>query len=126
MNPALEVTRTNTILYCDRWADTVAFYRDALGLTVTHATDWFIEVHINESAHLSIADAARATISAGHGAGITLSWEVPDLSAAHSALVSRGIPVSDVSTRWESTYVELRDPEGTRIELWSPARRDDR
>ena len=116
----LGIARTNTILYCDHWADTVAFYRHTLGLDVTHANDWFIEVHLAGTAHLSIADASRTTVAAGHGVGITLSWQVADLDAAHEALVGVGVAVSNPAPRWDSTYVEFRDPEGTRIELWSP------
>lgn len=120
MTGALGVLRTNTILYCDHWAETVSFYRDALGLTVTHTNDWFVEVHLVDTAHLSLADATRATIAPGRGAGITLSWQVPDLDAARAALVDLDISVTDPAFRWNSTYVEVFDPEGTRLELWSP------
>ncbi|MDW3221124.1 MAG: VOC family protein [Acidimicrobiales bacterium] len=115
----LTIVRTNTILYCDRWADTVAFYADTLGLSVTHRTDWFVEVSLGDAAHLSLADAARASIEAGHGAGITLSWQVPDLAAARATLRKIEIPVSDIARRWGTDYVEFHDPEGNRIELWS-------
>ncbi|MCB0995175.1 MAG: VOC family protein [Acidimicrobiales bacterium] len=121
MTAAVEVRRANTILYCDQFADTVTFYRDTLGLAVTYANDWFVEVHVAETAHLALADATRATIPASGGAGITLSWQVPDLDDARAALLERGIAVTDPSVRWNSTYVEFFDPEGTRIELWSPA-----
>lgn len=117
----LDVVRTNTILYCAQWADTVAFYRDTLGLEVTHETDWFIEVSLADTAHLSLADAARATVPPGRGAGITLSWEIADVAATHATLVGLGVDVTDVATRWSAHYVELHDPEGTRIELWAPA-----
>lgn len=120
MNEPLNIVRTNTILYCASWADTVAFYTRILGLEVTYTTDWFTEVHLCGDAHLSIADASRATIPPGAGAGITLSWEVRDLTATRAALVDRGVAVSDVATRWGSWYVQLHDPEGNRIELWSP------
>lgn len=116
---AKHINRTNTILYCDRWQDSVAFYRDVLGLPVTHATDWFVEVHLHDTAHLSLADASRSTIDAGHGAGITLSVRVTDLDAARSAVAEAGVPVSEPRPRWGSRYVEFRDPEGVRVELWS-------
>lgn len=120
MTSPVRVTRTNTILYCARWADTVAFYRDALGLTVTHETDWFVEFGVAGTGHLSVADAARATVAPGHGRGVTLSWQVADLRDVRAALVDRGVAVSDVATRWGTRYVELHDPEGNRIELWTP------
>ena len=118
--PSLGVVRTNTILYCDHWLDTVAFYRDTLGLDVTHANDWFVEVHLAGTAHLSLADAARATVAPGHGAGITLSWQVTDVDAMHQTLSDAGVAVTSPARRWNSTYIGLHDPEGTRIELWGP------
>lgn len=120
MRSPLEVSRVNTILYCDRWQETVAFYRDTLGLAVTHSSDWFVEVEIADGAHLSIADAARATIRSGGGAGITLSWRVPDVVAARAALADAGVATTEIATRWGADYTELHDPEGTRIELWAP------
>lgn len=117
---ALAIVRTNTILYCARWSDTVAFYTDALGLDITHATDWFVEVGLGNAAHLSLADASRTSIAPGHGAGITLSWQVLDLTRAHAALSDLEISVTDIANRWDADFIEFHDPEGTRIELWSP------
>ena len=117
--PKLVVERTNTILYCEHWIDTVAFYRDTLGLTATHTTDWFVEVHLTGTAHLSLANAASATITAGHGAGLTLSWQINNLDAIHQSLSRAGIATTTPAHRWNSTYIELHDPEGTRIELWT-------
>ena len=45
----------------------------------------------------------------------------PSVHDARAALLERGIAVTDPSVRWNSTYVEFFDPEGTRIELWSTA-----
>ncbi len=113
-------SRTNTILYCGRWVDTVAFYTGTLGLPITHSTDWFLEVALGTTAYLSLANAERTTIKPNHGAGITLSWQVADLAASHAALGDLEVSVTDIAQRWHVDYVELHDPEGNRIELWSP------
>lgn len=63
----------NTILYCARWEETVAFYKDGLGLGVTFSTGWFVEFALTGSARLSIADARHATIRPGPEKGMTLS-----------------------------------------------------
>jgi len=110
--------RTNTILYSDRWPEMVAFYRDTLGLTATFENDWFVEFDLGYSAHVSIADASRTTIRPGRGAGITLSWFVDDLAAARARLVDAGIEISD-GHRFSAVVIDLHDPEGNRIELWS-------
>lgn len=115
----LPVERTNTILYCARWADTVAFYRALLGDSVRYENDWFVELSVG-CASVSLADASRATIPPSGGTGLTLSWQVPDVVAARAQLVVAGVEVSEVKRRFGSPVVDLHDPEGNRIELWSP------
>lgn len=62
-----EVTRTNTILYYRYWAETIAFYRDVLRLSVSYQKDWFIEFHIAGNTYLSVADEQRASINSASG-----------------------------------------------------------
>lgn len=119
IRPVMALDRANTILYCRRWDATVAFYRDALRLPVTHSTDWFVEFRLTDGAYLSVADASRATIADVEGQGITLSWRVADVSAARRRLVDRGLAPSDERTVWGATACYLVDPEGHRIELWT-------
>lgn len=115
----MELKRTNTILYCAAWAATVAFYRDQLGLPVTHANDWFVEFQLEERSFLSVANQARATIASGHGAGITLSWQVDDIAAEQQRLTAVGIATSPIKQLWGAQVLYLHDPEGNRIELWA-------
>lgn len=117
----MHVSRSNTILYCSQWADTVAFYRDTIGLDSSFENDWFVEFDLHADAHLSVADAAHATVGAGDGSGITLSWQVDDLEAASRRLESLGVTVSAPITRWGGLTVFFHDPSGNRIEFWSPA-----
>ncbi len=113
------ITRTNTILYCTAWAESVDFYRDVIGLTSSFENDWFVEFGLGDGSHLSVADVDRATIEAGGGAGITLSWQVPDLAAVCDELAARGVAITAPRSRWNATTVFLHDPDGNRIELWS-------
>lgn len=119
MTEVVGIERANTILYCATWGRTVEFYRDTLGFRVTHENDWFVEFAIGDHGHLSIADADRATIDAVGGAGITLSWQVPDIDEARHALLARGLQPGAIHRRWGSAAFHLRDPEGHRIELWA-------
>lgn len=114
----MEIKRTNTILYCAAWAATVAFYRDQLGLPVTHANDWFVEFQIGTQSYLSVANQARATIASSRGAGITLSWQVDDITAEQQRLTAAGITTSPIKRLWGAQVLYLHDPEGNRIELW--------
>ena len=115
----LAIDRTNTVLYCDRWAETVTFYRSVLGLTVAFENDWFVEFQLTSSSFLSIADSSRATVSAVQGQGVTLTWHVPDLDATRALLQGNGIDVTEIRRRWGADVFYCHDPEGHRIELWS-------
>lgn len=118
--PKLTALTANTILYCHNWEATVAFYRDQLGLPVTFASDWFVEFAITESARLSVADERRATIKSGHGAGITLTFQVADADVLWREINSAGLNPTPCRThRWGARTFYLRDPEGNRLEIWS-------
>jgi hypothetical protein len=115
----LTIRRTNTILYCERWAETVRFYRHVLELTTTFENEWFVEFELTPGSYLSVADQSRATIAANHGAGLTLSWEVPDVHVARRQLAAGGLDLPPVGRRWTAATLDLHDPEHNRIELWS-------
>lgn len=115
----VHVERSNTILYCRRWPDAVRFYRQVLGLPVTFENDWFVEFAAGPGAFVSIADAGRASIAPGDGAGVTLSWRVPDVDATRAELLGAGVDVGETETRWGARVLDVFDPVGNRIELWS-------
>jgi len=112
---------TNTILYCQQWQATVDFYHHVLALPMTHESDWFVEFQLTASAHLSVADERRATIKSSGGAGITLTFQVDHIQAVWQALQANGGapgPIRDHA--WGAQVFYLRDPEGHRLEFWSP------
>jgi catechol 2,3-dioxygenase-like lactoylglutathione lyase family enzyme len=115
------IDRTNTVLYCQRWTETVAFYRSVLGLSVAFDNDWFVEFELTSSSFLSIADSSRATVAAVQGQGVTLTWQVPDLHRARDLLQASGVDVTEIRRRWGANVCYCHDPEGHRIELWSEA-----
>lgn len=112
--------RTNTILYCWKWSETVAFYRDILAFPIAFQNDWFVEFQLTDQAYLSIADESRASIHSVGGQGITLSWQIANLSAMRGTLIERNIVVSEIHQQWGASVFYLHDPEGHRIELWQP------
>ena len=117
---AWQPLRTNTILYCRKWHASVRFYTDVLQLPVETAGQWLVEFRLTDGSFVSIADASRTTIApAAAGTGITLSWQVADVMAAHRQLAERGIRPGPIHTRWGARVFFLHDPEGHRIELWS-------
>ena len=119
--PLVSVDRVNTVLYCDAWEVTVGFYRELLGLQVDYESDWFVEFRVTDSAFLSVADPRRATIEPVGGQGITLTFQTPDVTGARALLEQRGIATTPIEQRWGADVFYCHDPEGHRIEFWSPA-----
>ena len=114
-----ELLRSNVIFYCRAWAETVAFYRERIGLPVAFENEWFVEFQLGDNSYLSIANAARATIQDVGGQGITLTWQVADLDGAWEALQGQGVEVTAIKERWNARVFYCFDPEGHRIEFWA-------
>lgn len=108
----------NAILYCRHWPETVAFYRDGLGLPVLFSNDWFVEFAI-AAARLSVADETRASVKTAGGNGITLSLETEDLELEWDRLMQKDFSPTPIATHpWNARVFYLHDPEGHRIEFW--------
>jgi catechol 2,3-dioxygenase-like lactoylglutathione lyase family enzyme len=116
----MKIVRSNTILYCERWRETVAFYRDILKLPVGMEKEWFVEFRLTDTAMLSVADTSRATIDTSRGEGITISLRVDNVDQARAALEERGVSPGPLRSIWGSRAFYLHDPEGTRLEFWGP------
>lgn len=111
----------NVILYCQKWDETVRFYRDHLQLPVNFSTGWFVEFRLSAASRLSIADEKRSTVKSGGGRGITLSLEVEDIDAAREFIAQIGLNPTLVRKHpWGAWVFHLFDPEGHRIEIWQP------
>jgi len=119
MKPLIEPKRTNTILYCRYWLETVAFYKDRLKLPVAFANEWFVEFQLTGSSFLSIANADRATIAAVQGQGMTLTLEVANVAAVKAELEKLGITTTPLKRRWNALAFYCSDPEGHRLEFWT-------
>ncbi len=117
----INVVRSNTILYCQLWDETVRFYRDGFGFAVSYQNEWFVELVVADGVCLSVADERRTSIRSAQGQGITLTWQVPNLDAARESLLRRGLSPGAVRKHpWGARVCYLRDPEGHRVELWEP------
>ncbi len=112
----------NTILYCQHWRETVDFYQQCLRLPVNFASDWFVEFLLTDTARLSVADERRATIKSSAGAGLTLTFQVANIHAAWQSLHDCGrAPGAIRPHKWGAQVFYLHDPEGHRLEFWSPS-----
>lgn len=116
-----QITRTNTLLYCGRWSESVDFYKTRLGFPVTFQSDWMVEFNVAGYSHLSIVDASRTTVQSSSGNGITLSFQVEDLEKALHVLTKAGCNPTAISAHVMKALVfYVYDPEGHRIEFWCP------
>ena len=116
-----DIKRTNTLLYCDRWQETVDFYGGQLGFEVSCQNEWMVEFRLTASSFLSVADQSRTTMSSAGGNGITLSFQIDDLKTAHDTFAKNGMAPTDIRPQIMGAEVfYLFDPEGTRIEFWCP------
>jgi catechol 2,3-dioxygenase-like lactoylglutathione lyase family enzyme len=116
----LNLKSTNTILYCNKWQETVDFYRHGLKLPITFSSDWFVEFQLTDIAHLSIAAAQRATIKSSNGAGLTLTFQVENADETWQYLHDRGLALGPLKDHaWGARVFYFFDPEGHRLEVWS-------
>ncbi len=121
MTNAFSPKNANTILYCKKWQETVDFYKNRLGLSITHDSDWFIEFKLTETAHVSVADERRASIKSSGGAGITLALQVESATRTWELLRDSGLEIGPVREHpWGARVFYFFDPEGHRIEVWEP------
>lgn len=115
----MKIKATNTILYCKKWQETVAFYRDVLKLLAISSNDWFVEFKLNEMSRLSVANESRTSIDSGDGKGITISLEVIDIEQTRAELMEAGIIPTPIKEVWGSKAIYIHDPEGNRLEFWA-------
>lgn len=109
----------NTILYCDKWADTVAFYKTGLQLPVTVARDWFVEFRLTDTTCLSIANACRTTRNSSRGQGHLITFQVHNLEETRIQLCRAGLAPTPIETHtWGEKVMYLTDPEGNQLEFW--------
>lgn len=117
----MDIRTANTIVYCCKWQETVAFYKTKLRLKITASFDWFVEFELNERARLSIADVTRTRMDTCEGKGITITMEVEDIGASHLFLEKAGLhPPAIRDHAWGARVFYVYDPEGNRLEFWSP------
>lgn len=117
----MEIRTANTIVYCAKWKETVDFYKNQLQLRVITALDWFVEFELTATARLSIADVSRTSQEACCGKGITLAMEVEDIAACHAFFETAGLhPPRIRDHAWGAYVLYIHDPEGNRLEFWSP------
>lgn len=118
----LPVLSFHTVLYCRKWQECIAFYRDVLGFPVVFENDLFVELETAPGARIGLLDAARSRRRNEAPAGFLLSFRVEDIHSTHDLLSARlsNLP-KPARHPWGALLFELQDPDGRTVEFWSPA-----
>jgi catechol 2,3-dioxygenase-like lactoylglutathione lyase family enzyme len=104
-----------------KWAECLAFYRDVLGFRIIDEKRGFVEFEVTPESRIGLIDKGNR----GQGTdsvqrGLVLSFCVDDLERARDHLCSHWPGTSDIKEHpWGARIVELKDPEGRRIEFWT-------
>lgn len=98
----------------------VPFYRDALGLTLIHEADGLAIFDTGQAKLiLEQVDPDEAEVAALVGRFAGVSFTVPDVEAAYSALTDRGVVFDGAPEPqdWGGVLAHLRDPDGNVLSL---------
>jgi Glyoxalase/Bleomycin resistance protein/Dioxygenase superfamily. len=116
----LPIMSCHTILYCRKWKECVAFYRDFLGFLVVFDNNILVELEPAPNARIGVMDVSRTKRNVTAPETIVLSFKVADIEKTHNLLREKsGEIVERKDHPWGAWVVELKDPEGRMIEFWS-------
>jgi catechol 2,3-dioxygenase-like lactoylglutathione lyase family enzyme len=115
------VTSFHAVLFCRKWDESVAFYRDILGFPVTDRKKGFMEFQVTPEARIGLLQEVRSPATNGRDGRFILSFRVPDILETHRQLQARCPDLPAVRKHpWGAWVFELTDPEQRRLEFWSP------
>lgn len=114
---AMNVVQHGIILFVEKYAECVDFYRDVLSLQVAYAKESLTCFHFG-SAYLMVEEGGRGSLAEKNRAQnpTVLRFNVGDLEAAADELENKGCPVERLSFEWGRIGV-FTDPDGNRCEL---------
>ena len=117
----LPVESFHTILPCRRWDACVSFYRDVLEFEAVDIRPGFIELEVAPGSWLGLLRRAKCDNPESRDDSVILTFRVGDVDKIHNILSARCEEISQVKSHpWGARLFELRDPEGRRLEFWTP------
>jgi catechol 2,3-dioxygenase-like lactoylglutathione lyase family enzyme len=118
---SLSAESFHTVLFCRKWDACVAFYRDILGFEVVDAKPGFVEFEVAPGSRIGLLKPAGDVASEYSDASFILSFRVGNVDEIHRTLSERCEGLTGVKSHsWGARLFELRDPEGRRLEFWTP------
>ena len=119
---SLPIRSFHTVLFCRKWDECVVFYRDVLGFCVIDQKKHFMEFQVTQESRISLLKPKRSFPPEHRDQTFILSFCVSDIEETHRRLAARLPGLAEVKSHpWRAMVFELQDPEGRRIEFWSPA-----
>ena len=124
----MRTTQFYPVLMVDDVAAVSAFYQAHFGFRPLFESAWYVHLQSAEdvTVNLAILDGNHETIPAeargGRASGLLLSFEVPDATAACTALTAKGLPML-LPLRDEpfgQRHFITRDPAGVLIDVIQP------
>ncbi|MBN2242576.1 MAG: VOC family protein [Acidobacteria bacterium] len=116
MDP-IPVESFHAILHCRNWEACVSFYRDILGFEEADVKPGFVEVRVAPGSLIGLL----RSLKNDNPRGALLSFRVGNVDKVRAMLAERCREVSAVRVHpWGARLFELRDPDGRRLEFWTP------
>ncbi len=108
--------------YVTHMEESIAFYRDTLGLPmVSH--DYVARFDV-DGVLFELVPVPPGTVVPGNG-NARLCFGVSDLEMTLEQLHARGIQTSDIKTKIGGKIAFFRDPDGNELSLWEGEKEDD-
>jgi len=112
------VSRLNVVyLYVREWEQSLAFYRDLLGIPLAGDDTW-AEASLG-STRFALHRAHEGVGELGSGS-VHIDFEVDDVGSAAERLRAAGVEVRETMRDEWGAAVEVIDPDGYRIALFQP------
>jgi len=120
MKPS-SVESFHTVLFCREWDACVNFYRDILGFEEVDTRAGFVEVQVTPESLIGLLRHKKEDGAINLDTSIILSFKVGNVGKMHQRLSKRCKGVTELKRHpWGARLFELRDPEGRRLEFWTP------
>ena len=118
---SLSVDSFHTVLFSRKWDACVSFYRDILGFAVVDEKSGFVEFEVASDSRIGLIQSERCSDPVRNEYSFILSFRVENVEEIHKILSMKCSRVSAVKRHsWGARLFEVKDPEGRRLEFWTP------
>jgi catechol 2,3-dioxygenase-like lactoylglutathione lyase family enzyme len=118
---SLSVESFHAVLFCREWDACVAFYRDILGFEIVDEKRGFVEFRVAPDSRIGLIQSSRKAGLKNEEGSFILSFRVENVEGVQKHFTGKCSEITAVRRHpWGARVFELRDPEGRRLEFWTP------